>query len=372
MRALRWHRIFTVCWVFPLFSLMTLWNNLWLGVDWLIFPKFRRQQIVQPVFVVSLPRTGTTNLLHGLTDSGMPFTALALWESLLAPSVVQKKVLRLAWRVMPTPMRNLVRRADRRLLDKLNAIHKVSLFSQEEDELALMWSWSTAYMAFFYPESEVFRDVCRFDAEVSERRKARIMRRYKRLVQRHLHALPQGHGLRFMAKNPLMASKVQALSTAFPDARAIVIDRDPRRVLPSSEVLMKHLLTFSTDVPLQKAAREEFLLLLEDFQHHLHHTLATQAVMPTVVVPFDQLIRDRHATLGALVRMLGEQMGSFTPPQKDDGHHTAARYTPWTSEELDSVLTRPWPMWPDAMCLQHEPAQAPNTAESQDPATPRG
>ena len=57
------------------------------------------------------------------------------------------------------------------------------------------------------------------------------MRRYKRLVQRHLHALPQGHGLRFMAKNPLMASKVQALSTAFPDARAIVIDRDPRRVL---------------------------------------------------------------------------------------------------------------------------------------------
>ena len=53
-------------------------------------------------FVVSLPRTGTTNLLHGLTDSGR-INPLALWESLLAPSVVQKKVLRLAWRVMPTP-----------------------------------------------------------------------------------------------------------------------------------------------------------------------------------------------------------------------------------------------------------------------------
>ena len=53
--------------------------------------------------------------------------------------------------------------------------------------------------------------MCRFDAEVSERRKARIMRRYKRLVQRHLHALPQGHGLRFLAKNPLMASKSGAV-----------------------------------------------------------------------------------------------------------------------------------------------------------------
>ena len=103
----------------------------------------------------------------------------------------------------------------------------------------------------------------------------------------------------------------------------------------SSEVLMKHLLTFSTDVPLQKAAREEFLLLLEDFQHHLHHTLATQAVMPTVVVPFDQLIRDRHATLGALVRMLGEQMGASrrrrktmaTTPQRGTPHGLQKNWT---------------------------------------------
>lgn len=370
MRAVRWHRVLTVCWVFPVFSLMSLWNNLWLGLDWLIFPKFRRQQVVRPVFVVSLPRTGTTNLLHGLTDAGMPFTAMALWESLLAPSIAQKKVLRLAWRMMPTPMRNMVRRADRRLLAKLNAIHKVSLFSQEEDELALMWSWSTAYMAFFYPESEVFRDVCRFDSAVSERRKARIMRRYKRLIQRHLHALPRGHGRRFLAKNPLMASKVRALATTFSDARAVVIDRDPRRVLPSSEVLLNHLLTFSTDVPLQKEARKEFFLLIEDFQHHLHNTLATQAVMPVVVVPFDQLIQDRQATLKALVGMLGEQIGSLASQQKEDGHHTAARYTPWTSDELSSVLTRPWPTWPDAMCLPHEQVQTPDTPESRVPATP--
>ena len=40
MRAVRWHRVITVCWVFPLFSLMSLWNNLWLGLDWLIFQSF--------------------------------------------------------------------------------------------------------------------------------------------------------------------------------------------------------------------------------------------------------------------------------------------------------------------------------------------
>ena len=196
------------------------------------------------------------------------------------------------------------------------------------------------------------------------------MRRYKRLIQRHLHALPGGHGRRFLAKNPLMASKVRALATTVPDARAVVIDRDPRRVLPSSEVLLNHLLTFSTDVPLQKEALKEFFLMLEDFQHHLHNTLATQAVMPVVVVPFDQLIQDRQATLKALVGMLGEQIGSLAPQQKEDGHHTAARYTPWTSDELSSVLTRPWPTWPDAMCLPHEQVQTPDTPESRVPATP--
>ena len=111
-----------------------------------------------------------------------------------------------------------------------------------------------------------------------------------------------------LAKNPLMACKVQALATTFPDRRAVVIDRDPRRVLPSSEVLLNHLLTFSTDVPLQKGLAKSSLLL-EDFQHHLHNSLATQAVMPTVVVPFNQLIQDRQATLKALIGMLGEQRG---------------------------------------------------------------
>lgn len=357
MRALRWHRFITVCWVFPLFCVLSFWNNVGLALDWLLFPRFHRQPVERPVFVVSLPRTGTTNLLHGLTDPGMPFTALTLWESLLAPAVVQKKLLRFLWRGLPKAFQQVLRKADAKLFQQLNVIHKASLFCKEEDELALIWSLSTAYLGFFYPESNVFRDLYRFDQDVSVRRKARIMRRYRRLAQRHLYALPPNQRRRFLAKNPLMPFKVNALVTEFPDATAVIIERDPKCVFPSGETLLLHLLDFATDVPLSSKERQTFIDLIEDFQHHLYQTLAVDRIMPTVLVPFKDLVKDRNGVLKALASQLGEEDFKLSTAPEEE-HRTQARYTPWTQEELNTFLRQPWPNWPNAMWLQHVPKQA--------------
>ena len=356
MRALRWHRFITVCWVFPLFCVLSLWNNVGLALDWLLFPRFHCQPVVRPVFVVSLPRTGTTNLLHGLTDPGMPFTALTLWESLLAPAVVQKKLLRFLWRGLPKAFKQMLRKADAKLFQQLNVIHKASLFCKEEDELALIWSLSTAYLGFFYPESNVFRDLYRFDQEVSVRRKARIMKRYRRLAQRHLYALPPDQRRRFLAKNPLMPYKVKALATEFPDATAVIIERDPKSVFPSGEILLSHMLDFATDVPLSKKERQIFIDLIEDFQHHLYQTLAVDRIMPTVLVPFKDLVKDRNGVLKALATQLGEEDFKLSNAPEEE-HRTKARYAPWTQEQLNTFLRQPWPNWPNAMWLQRVPRQ---------------
>jgi omega-hydroxy-beta-dihydromenaquinone-9 sulfotransferase len=362
MRSLRWHRLITVCWVFPLFIILSLWNNIGLALDWLLFPSFRHQPVERPVFVVSLPRTGTTNLLHGLTDSGMPFTALSLWESLIAPAVVQKKLLRFLWKGFPLAFQQMLRKADAKLFKQLNIIHKASLFCKEEDELALLWSLSTAYLGFFYPESDVFRDLYRFDQEVSVRRKARIMKRYKRLAQRHLYALPPDQRRRFLAKNPLMPYKVKALASEFPDATAVIIERDPKSVFPSGEVLLLHLLDFATDVPLSQQERHTFIDLIEDFQHHLYQTLAVERIMPTVLVPFKDLIKDRNGVLSSLVQQLGEKDFELSTAPEEE-HHTPARYRPWTQEELNTLLRQPWPNWPSAMWLQRVPKKDQETGK---------
>lgn len=356
MRALRWHRFITVCWIFPVFCLLSIWNNLGLALDWLLFPSFRHQPVERPVFIVSLPRTGTTNLLHGLTNSGIHFTALTLWESLLAPAVVQKKLLRFIWRGLPKAFQEVLRKADVKIFKQLNIIHKASLFCKEEDELALIWSLSTAYLGFFYPESKVFRDLYRFDQVVSVRRQARIMKRYKRLAQRHLYALPPDQRCRFLAKNPLMPYKVKALATEFPDAIAVVIERDPKYVLPSGEMLLKHLMDFATDVPLSAEERQTFIHLIEDSHHHLYQTLAVDHIMPTVVVPFKDLVNDRSGVLISLAQQLGCKDFKLSSEPEEE-HRTKARYTPWSQEELETFIRQPWPNWPNAMWLQRVPKQ---------------
>ena len=92
MRAIRLHRVVQVLWLLPLFVFLLITNNLALIIDWILFPRFKKQVIKNPIFIASLPRTGTTNLLHSLTSIDTPFTAMSLWEIILAPSIIQKKI----------------------------------------------------------------------------------------------------------------------------------------------------------------------------------------------------------------------------------------------------------------------------------------
>ena len=133
-------------------------------------------------------------------------------------------------------------------LKKLNSIHRISLFKKEEDEIILMWALSSVY-EFFYPESNVMRDLFRFDMDLSEKRKTRIMKIYYRMVQRHLFALNKNSNKRYIAKNPSMAAKVDSISNFFPRGKAIIIDRNPCCVFPSTVKLQSFLFNLATDIP---------------------------------------------------------------------------------------------------------------------------
>lgn len=166
----------------PLFITLLVVNNLALALDWVLFPRFRKQEVIDPVFIVSLPRTGTTNVLYALNSPNLPFTSMKLWECLFAPSIIQRKSIHLLWRLIPNKLRKSIRKLDKKLHQEINEIHNSSLFLHEEDDIVLAWSFSTIYMSFLYPESNVLRELFNFDEQVTQRRKDRIMRRNKRKV----------------------------------------------------------------------------------------------------------------------------------------------------------------------------------------------
>lgn len=355
MRAWRWHRVSRVVWLVPLFTALLVWNNVALALDWLFFPSFRNQVVKRPVFVVSLPRTGTTNVLHALNSPGMPFSSMALWECLIAPSVIQRKVLRWIWRRLPNSAREVVFQLDKRMFGKLNAVHNTSLFLHEEDELVLMWSLSTVYVGLFYPESVVLRELYHFDERVSEKRKGRITRRYRRLVQRHLYAIGASEDVRFLAKNPAMAGKVKAIAQHFPGAQAVVIERPPHNILPSTELLVSIQLKSATDVPVSDRERLAIYEILEGFRRNLQKQLVERNCLPYKVLAFPDLVQKRKASMNALLQWLGHS-DSFHNAESSAVHRSKKMYVPLTDEELQRALQQPWPTWPmkDILVVPHE------------------
>jgi len=350
MRAWRWHRVRQVCVMLPLFTLILVINNVALTLDWLLYPRFRRQVIEKPVFVVSLPRTGTTNLLHALNAPGMPFTSMKLWESLLAPSIVQKKLLRWCWKHAPSFVQDTARRLDARVFKTLNTVHHASLFLPEEDEMALFWSLSTAHLGLFYPESEVMRDHFRFDESLNERQKSRIMNRYRRLVQRHLYTVGTSKPLRFLSKNPAMAAKVETIAKHFPDAQAVVIERPPHNILPSTALLVQTQMTVATDVQMSASETLATYRILEHFRQHLQRQLVERQCIPFAVLQFKDLVHDRGASINALLQWLGTD-ATYRTQGQSRAHTSKMAYKTMSDVELTEVLTQPWPAWPATSIL---------------------
>lgn len=352
MRAIRLHRLVQVLWLVPLFLLLFITNNICLTIDWILFPRFKKQIIKNPIFIASLPRTGTTNLLHSFTSIDSPFTAMSLWEIILAPSIIQKKIYRFFWFYLPFFLKKVVKNFDKKIFKKLNNLHRISFFKKEEDEMIMMWALASAYMSFFYPESNVMRDLFRFEmGGISEKRKLRVIKIYHRMVQRHLYALGEETNKRFLSKNPSMAARIETISIFFPDAKIIVIERDPCNIFPSTEVLQKLLFNIATDVPISNIEKKAIYKILEDFRLNLQLTLVKKKTLPFIVIRFNDLINNRDIVFKALLKWMDCENTEILIADKTV-HKTKALYNPLNNSELIKVLRNPWPVWPKETYLK--------------------
>ena len=353
MRAIRLHRVFQVLWLVPLFLLLFITNNIALAIDWILFPRFKKQVIKNPIFIASLPRTGTTNLFHSLTSLDSPFTAMNLWEIILAPSIIQKKIYRFLWFYSPYFLRKAVKNFDKIIFKKLNNLHRISFFKKEEDEMIMMWVLASVYMSFFYPESNVMRDLFRFEmGDVSEKRKLRLLKIYRRMVQRHLYALGKYTNKRFLSKNPSMAARIETISTYFPDAKIIVIERDPCNVFPSTKALQKLLFNIASDVPISKGEKNAIYKILEEFRLNLQLTLVKKKMLPFKVIRFNDLINNKELVLKALLKWMDFEDIEILLDDKTV-HKTKATYKPLNNSELIKILRNPWPAWPKESYLNN-------------------
>ena len=90
--------------------------------------------------------------------------------------------------------------------------------------------------------------------------------------------------------------------------------------------------------------------VLAFFRQNLQRQLADRRVMPHTIVRFTDLVRDRDATINALLNWVGSN-AAYHPHEQHRVHTSKKSYTPLTDQELASVLDEPWPVWPSESIL---------------------
>ncbi|NBC47345.1 MAG: sulfotransferase [Gammaproteobacteria bacterium] len=269
----------------------------WLGflLDDLFFRGWRRVSIDEPVFVLGVPRSGTTRL-HQVLAQDEQFTTFRTWECLFAPSVTQRLFfLGLARidRLIGSPGAKLVGWVERRAFAGLDDVHPMGLTTPEEDYFSLMPALSCFILALPFPGFEHIWRVGRFDADLPERERERLLDFYESCLKRHLYV--HGPSTRLLSKNAAFASWAQSLARRFPDARFIVSLRDPVETVPSQLSSIGSGLAFFGVPANSEPVRQRLTAQLAFYYENLDRLR-------------EQLPERRHAALGmqALRSGLGE------------------------------------------------------------------
>lgn len=220
--------------VTPLLLLMTLLNGFCLALDECLFPSYRHQPVKAPVFVLGPPRSGTTHLHRTLALDTERFVVSPAWEVMLAPSIVQKKLLRGLIRLDRKSGRFLARLVDwveRRGLQAFDETHPGSIRDAEEDYFYLGSLLACTGWMLAFPNWPGFDRVLPGLPGMTDGHRRRALAFYRLCLQKQLYV--DGGTRTLLSKNASFSSWLDLLPECFPDARFVVCMRDPVKTLPS-------------------------------------------------------------------------------------------------------------------------------------------
>ncbi|MFO7751583.1 MAG: sulfotransferase [Desulfobacteraceae bacterium] len=296
---------------FPLLFLVQTMH--WIGffLDEIFFPKYKSVQIRSPVFIVGVPRSGTTFLHRVLANDTERFTTMSLWELILAPSVTERKLwLALArldgW--MGAPFSRIIGWVERYAFGSFDSIHRISLSDPEEDYFLLVPVYACLILILPFPFFEELGYLAFFDDKANEKEKDRIMAFYRSCLQRHLYVRKSGKT--FFSKNVAFSPMIGSLIGHFPDCRIIGTVRNPMDAVPSHiSSMMAGAEVFDNDT-----GGEEFRDQLMEIQRYayarIHDRLSRLPESRHMIVKMEDL----QATLQQVVHSIYERFGFRMSP----------------------------------------------------------
>jgi hypothetical protein len=282
-------------------------NRVFFLIDELVFPKYREQEIIEPLFIIGNPRSGTTFLHRLLELDKERYNSFLTWEMIFAPSVTQRKLIggiaaMLKW--IGVPLQRLLRRVSRQISVDEKA-HPIRLNSSEEDDHILMHAWASATIWGFYPIPEELLPYYFFDRDLPLEKQDQIMRFYKNMVQRQLYA--HGGKLRLLSKNPAFTPKLASLLRHFPDAKFINLARNPFETLPSMLNYMSTGWKLFADPIEEHPYLQDIVSVLSYYYRYPLHFFADKPDT-CLFMKYEDLVREPEESIHSIYEWLGYEI----------------------------------------------------------------
>ncbi|MBB4284744.1 sulfotransferase [Roseospira goensis] len=303
----RWpsaRRVVVMLGFLPLFTLVQVGHWVALLLDEVLFPGYRRVPVRAPLFVLGVPRSGTT-LLHRVLSRDPNLTTFRTWECLLAPSITQRMVIRGLARVdraVGRPCGRLLAALERGVFGTLDDVHAMDLSAPEEDYLALLPAMACFILVVPFPAAAPLWRLGTADRDMPAGERDRLMAFYRGLLQRHLYV--HGADRRLLSKNAAFAGLAGSLATTFPDGMFIRCDRDARAVVPSQlSAIQGGVRLFASD-PENQVFTPRMTELLRFYYANLARTLPAGGGPRHVTLDMNSLKEDLAGTVQGVYRTL--------------------------------------------------------------------
>ncbi len=312
--------------------LVTAFHSLCFLLDYLLFPRLWSQQVPAPVFIIGHARSGTTLMHRLLSADGDRFSYFLYWE-MFFPSLLQKKLIRgLGWvdqKLLGSFFLHRLQAWDDKTYGPYRHMHSMSLWNAEEDCFALQAAFVSQQWSLDIPMMDVV-DFFHLDQMPGKRR--RWMHHYRELVKRQL--LLNGGGGIHLSKNPVMSGWVESLLETFPDARIVVMMRNPEECIPSCLKLVES--SWKGKGWKQDDYATSLALLTEISFEHFEHprtALARHPGTPQIVVDYRDLTTAPKETVLEVYQRLGLEIDPAfedwlqARAEREKQHHSKFEYS---------------------------------------------
>lgn len=280
------------------------------ALDHLLAPRFSRETVAQPVFIIAPPRSGTSLLQRLLSLDEERFVHWKLYQTILPAACLQRALealARLDGRV-GAPLARLLTRCEQKWFGGWDDMHRMRLNQPEEDQALFLYAFASeaAFMLFPFPD-ELWE--VGFPDALPAAERAKLMRYYRGCLQRHAHA--HGAGRTMLVKSTGSSGAIDALSAEFPDARFVTIVRHPAESVASHvSLFVPAWQAHSPEIPKDGAVAKSYAKLAVAWYRHLFRFGSRIAPERYYRIDYRDLTRDPRGTIAALYRHFGWSMGS--------------------------------------------------------------